>query len=100
MTIQPWTGLLIGLAMFQTIIIMVGWHGVTQGAWSRFPAGRVLMGLLGIMWAILTLATASSFFPAFTGRPWVYLALYLILNVALTALGYTIIREQRKHNKD
>ena len=100
MTIQPWTGLLIGLAMLQTLVIMIGWHRVTHGAWARFPAGRVLMSLLGIMWAILVLATASSFFPAFPGRPWIYLTLYAILNVALTALGVTIIREQRKHNKD
>ena len=100
MTIQPWTGLLIGLAMLQTLVIMIGWHGVTYGAWARFPAGRVLMSLLGIMWAILTLATVSSFFPFFPGRPWIYLTLYAILNVALTALGVTIIREQRKHNKD
>ncbi|MGO2122462.1 hypothetical protein, partial [Glutamicibacter arilaitensis] len=44
--------------------------------------------------------TSSGFFPAFPGRPFIYLGLYSILIFVVGWLGYTIIREQRKHNKD
>ena len=100
MTIQPLTGYLMGSAMLLTLIIMIGWHAVTYGRWVGFPAGRVLMSLLVVMFSILTLATASSFFPEFPGRPWAYVVLYAILNVSLIALGVTIIKEQFKRNKD
>lgn len=71
-------------------------------AWrgARFPARQGLMSLLGVIWAILTLATTSSFWPMFPCSPWIYLSLYASLNVALTALGLMMIREQSHHNKD
>lgn len=100
MTVQPLTGALIGLALLQVLVIMICWHGVTRGHWRRFPAGRVLMWLLAVIGAILTLATASSFWPVFPGRAGAYIALYVALNVVLSALGVTIIREQRRHQRD
>lgn len=100
MTIQPLTGILMSVALLETLIVMIGWHGLTGGTWTRFPAGRVLMGLLAVMAAILTLASFSGFFPAFPGRPWVYIGLYTLLIGVLGWLGYTIFREQQKHNKD
>ena len=100
MTVQPLTGILIGAAMVQAVMIMVVWHGITGGGWRRFPAGRVLMVLLAVIAAILTLATSSSFFPAFPGRSWAYIVLYLALNLTLGWLGFTIVREQTRHNSD
>ena len=100
MTIRPITGILIGLTILQTLVIMIGWHGVRHGAWARSHAGRVLMSLLGVMWAILALATTSNFWPMFPDRSWIYLTPFEILQVALAVLGVTIIREQRKHNKE
>ena len=97
MTIQPLTGILIGTALLETLVVMLGWHWITRGGWQGFPAGRVLMGLLGVQSAILTLAAASSFFPGFTGRPYVYIALYVVLIIAVGRLGYTIFTEQRSH---
>lgn len=99
MTIQPWTAILIGAALVQSIVIMVMWHGVTDGGWRRFPAGRVLMVLLGVIAAILTLATASSFFPVFPGRAWAYISLYVALNITLAWLGQTIITEQIRNQR-
>ena len=100
MTVQPTTAILMAIVLVETIIVMFGWNWITKGAWAGFPAGRVLMALLGVQSAILLLATLSGFFPAFPGRPYVYLALYSILILVVGWLGYTIIREQRKHNKD
>ena len=100
MTIQPLTGILMSVALLETVIVMIGWHGLTGGGWTKFPAGRVLMGLLAVMAAILTLASFSSFAPTFPGRPWVYISLYTLLIGVLGWLGYTIFREQQKHNKD
>lgn len=98
MTIQPLTGILIGIALLETLVVMLGWHRITRGGWHGFPAGRVLMGLLGTQAAILTLAAASSFFPGFAGRPYVYIILYLVLIGAVGRLGYTIFTEQRRHH--
>lgn len=96
MIYQPLTGVLIGGAMLQTFVIMIVWHCVTRGAWFKFPAGRVLMGLLGIMLAILVLATTSSFYPMLPFRAELYVVLYTILNISLAILGVTIVREQKK----
>lgn len=100
MTVQPLTGILIGAAMVQSIMIMIVWHGITGGGWRRFPAGRVLMVLLGVLASILTLSTSSSFFPVFPGRALVYIVLYLALNIVLGWLGLTIVHEQDRHNRD
>lgn len=100
MTIQQFTGILMSVALLETVIVMIGWHGLTGGTWTKFPAGRVLMGLLAVMAAILTLASFSSFATTFLGRPWVYIGLYTLLIGVLGWLGYTIFREQQRHNKD
>ena len=100
MTVQPTTAILMSIVLVETIIVMFGWNWITRGAWTGFPAGRVLMALLGVQSAILLLAAASGFFPVFPGRPYVYLALYSILIFVVGWLGYTIFREQRKNNKD
>ncbi|OIH81970.1 hypothetical protein BLJ79_21670 [Arthrobacter sp. UCD-GKA] len=98
MTIQPLTGILMAVALTETVVVMIGWHRMTNGAWTGFPAGRVLMGLLGVLAAILTLATISSWLPGFPGRPWIYVGLYMSLIVVLGWLGWTIFREQHKRN--
>lgn len=100
MTLQPLTGILIGAAAVQAIVIMIVWNGITWGGWRRFPAGRVLMVLLAVIAAILTLSTSSSFFPAFPGRSWAYIVLYVALNGVLGWLGHTIVREQARHNQE
>lgn len=97
MTVQPTTAILMAIVLVETVIVMFGWNWITRGAWTDFPAGRVLMALLGVQSAILLLATLSGFFPAFPGRPYIYLGLYSILIFVVGWLGYTIIREQRKH---
>jgi len=100
MTVQPTTAILMAIVLVETVIVMFGWNWITKGAWTGFPAGRVLMALLGVQSAILLLATLSGFFPAFPGRPFIYLGLYSILIFIVGWLGYTIFREQHKHNKD
>lgn len=100
MTVQPTTAILMAVVLIETMTVMFGWHWITRGAWTGFPAGRVLMALLGIQSAILLLATLSGFFPAFPGRPYVYLALYSILILIVGWLGYTIVREQSRHNNE
>ena len=96
MTIQPLTGILMAVALAEILAVMIGWHFMTRGVWTTFPAGRVLMGLLAVMGAILILATASSFYPSFPGRAWVYIGLYAGLVGVLGWLGWTIFREQRR----
>lgn len=92
-------GGLLGLATLQTLVIMISWHFITRAQWRRFPAGRVLMGLLAVMGAILTLSMASAVYPAWPWFGWLFIAGYTLLNIALSFLGYTIIREQRRHVK-
>jgi hypothetical protein len=96
MTIQPITGILVAIVFAETVTVMILWQYLTRGAWVGFPAGRVLMGLLAVMAAITALAAGSMFFPAFPGRPLVYLGLYTMLIIAVGSLGFTIIREQRR----
>lgn len=100
MTVQPLTAILMGVVLVATVSVMILWHSATRGAWTGFPAGRVLMALLGVQSAILALATASGFFPTFPGRPYVYLALYSMLIVVVVWLGVTIWVEQKRNHKD
>lgn len=98
MTIQPITGIMISIVCVLTLVVMVYWHLLTKGAWWQWTAGRAVMGLLGTQSAITALAAASSFFPAFPGRPIVYLVLYGLLILAVGGIGWAIRAEHRKNS--
>lgn len=97
--IQPLTGILILLVLASTLGVMITWHLMTKGVWRLWPAGRALMGLLATQSAITALAAASSFYPEFPGRAYVYIALYLLLTISVWAIGWTIFREQRRERQ-
>lgn len=51
-------------ALAEILAVAIGWHFMTRGLRTTFPAGHGLMGLLAVMGTIHILATASSFFPS------------------------------------
>lgn len=90
MTIQPITGILIALVLVLTLVTMGVWQHLTKGAWRNYSAGKALMGLLGVQTAILTLATATTWFGEWPGRPWMYIVVYLLLAGAQARIAWTI----------
>lgn len=90
MTIQPITGILIALVLALTITTMGIWHQFTRGGWRKHDSGKAIMSLLAVQTAILTLATATTFFGEWPGRPWMYITVYLLLIGAQARIAWTI----------
>lgn len=99
MTFQPLTGILISILFGETVAVMAIWHTMTHGTWTTFPAGRVLMGILATMSLITGLAAASSFFPEFAFRPYLYIILYVLFILVMGWLGWTIAWAQHRHRE-
>lgn len=97
MTIQPLTGILIAVVLILTLSTMCTWHIVSKGSWHHYPAGKALMGLLAVISAITALATASSVWPEFPGRPVAYVVIYVLLIGAMTYILWTILATNRRH---
>lgn len=97
MTLQPITGVLITITLLLTVATMIMWHTRTSGAWKQHESGKALMGLLAVQSAILTLATATSIFEVWPGRPWMYVTVYLLLIGAMARIAWTIWDAPRKH---
>lgn len=93
-------GYLIGLVCVTTFVVMVYWHVTVRGRWHRYSSGKSLMGLLGIITGITALATFSTFYGPFPARPVVYAVAYVLLEVAILLVGFSIIGAQRSRPRD
>lgn len=99
MTIQPLTGILIAGVLVLTVLTMLMWHRLTGGAWRNYSAGKALMSLLGVQTCILSLATVTTWFGDWPGKPWFYIIVYTLLIGAMLQVAYTILDTHRKAQK-
>lgn len=75
--------------------VIIYWHLTTKGTWREWPAGRSLMGLLGIIafgfgYGVINQIFGAEGYPA---KPYIGLALYLVFVGAIIFIGITIRKE-------
>lgn len=80
-------------AIASTIIIY--WWKATNGTWKDYPAGRSLMGLLGIIAVGFAYGVVSRLAGDYPGRTLIAVAMYLTFIAALLYIGVTIRQEMR-----
>lgn len=86
---------LIGLVALTTAAVMLVWHVRSRGTWRHYVPGRAVMGLFAIIVAITTMATVSTITGPFPARPYIYAALYLILEASVLGVGLAILTTPR-----
>lgn len=90
--------LLLGLISLTAFIVIFYWHGATRGTWKHWPAGRSLMGLLGIIavgfgYGVVNALIGPAGYP---GKPVIGFALYFVFVGAIIFIGATIRKEIRR----
>lgn len=98
MTLLPINGWLMMIVSLTALAVIIYWWVATRGSWMEWPAGRALMGLLGIIviisgWAAMNTLWLKGPYP---GKAHLYFALYAALEVSLLIIGITIKREMRR----
>lgn len=98
MTLLPINGWLMMIVSLTALAVIFYWWIATRGSWMEWPAGRALMGLLGIIviisgWAAINTLWLQGPYPA---KVYLYFALYTALEVSLLVIGITIKREMRR----
>lgn len=94
-TLLPLNGIFMLIVSLTAVVVMAYWWTATRGSWMDCPAGRSLMGLLGIIAVLTAWAGLNTFvLPAWYDWKIVsYFALYGIFELALIVIGITIRRE-------
>lgn len=87
--------LLLGLISLTAFIVIGYWHLATRGTWRQWPAGRSLMGLLGIIavgfgYGVINALIGPDGWP---GKSVVGFALYFVFVGAIIFIGTTIRKE-------
>jgi hypothetical protein len=75
--------------------IIIYWWRATRGTWKDYPAGRSLMGLLGIIAVGFGWGFLSRIVGDYPGRNVIAVLMYLTFISALVYIGITIRREMR-----
>lgn len=75
--------------------VIIYWHRATKGTWWDFPAGRSLMGLLGIIAFGFGWGVISRLLGDYPGKGIMSAVLYVLFISALIAIGLTIRKEMR-----
>lgn len=94
-TWQLLAGIMFGVMFAEVAWVISYWWIKTKGEWMKWPAGRSMMGLLGILGVITGSVTVNRiFFPfGWDGQQIFFLSLYLCLIWALAVVGLTIRAE-------
>lgn len=87
--------LLLGLISLTAFIVIFYWHGATSGTWKKWPAGRSLMGLLGIIAVGFAYGVVNALIgpDGYPGKGIISFGLYLIFVGAIIFIGTTIRKE-------
>lgn len=75
--------------------VIIYWWKATKGTWKHYPAGRSLMGLLGIIAVGFGWGVISRILGDYPGRSIIAVTLYLSFIGALVLIGLTIRKEMR-----
>lgn len=90
--------LLLGLISLASFIVIAYWWVATKGTWRQWPAGRSLMGLLGIIavgfgFGVINALIGVQGYPA---KPYIGFALYVVFVGSIIFIGFTIRREMSR----
>lgn len=94
------SAILLGLVAFSAGTVCAYWHLATRGTWRDWPAGRSLMGLLGIITVGFGYGVVNRFLGAYPSKYAVAVLLYALFIGAIWVIGFTIRHELRRgHTK-
>lgn len=87
--------LLLGAASLAAFVVIAYWWTTTRGTWAKWPAGRSLMGLLGIIAVGFGYGTINGLIGAvgYPAKPYIGFALYLFFIGSILLIGATIRKE-------
>lgn len=90
--------LLLGLIALAATVVIIYWHTGTRGTWWHWPAGRSLMGLLGIIAVGFGFGTINTLIgvQGYAAKPYIGFLLYFTFVGAIIFIGFTIRREMRR----
>lgn len=95
MTNTTITAVLLGIISLVASTVIIYWHRQTKGTWRDWPAGRSLMGLLGIIAVGFGYAVVNRFLGAWPGRGAASIILYALFVWAIIFVGLTVRKEMR-----
>jgi hypothetical protein len=93
------TAILLGIISLVATWVIVYWHVATKGTWKEWPAGRSLMGLLGIISVGFGYGVLNRFLGDWPGRAVFSMFLYAAFVGAIVFIGHTIRKEMRSGKK-
>lgn len=89
------TAVLLGIICVVATWVIIYWHLATKGTWRQWPAGRSLMGLLGIISVGFGYGVFNRFLGEWPGRAVFTIGLYALFVGAIIFIGLTIRKEMR-----
>jgi hypothetical protein len=89
------TTILLGIIAAVAAWVIIYWHVATKGTWKEWPAGRSLMGLLGIIAVGFGYGVFNRLLGPWPGQPVTSMVLYAAFVWAIIWIGLTIRKEMR-----
>jgi drug/metabolite transporter (DMT)-like permease len=89
------TTILLGIIAAVAAWVIIYWHVATKGTWKEWPAGRSLMGLLGIIAVGFGYGVFNRLLGPWPGQPVTSMVLYAAFVWAIIFIGHTIRKEMR-----
>jgi hypothetical protein len=89
------TTVLLGIIAAVATWVITYWHISTKGTWKEWPAGRSLMGLLGIISVGFGYGVFNRILGPWPGQPVTSIVLYALFVWAIIWIGLTIRKEMR-----
>jgi hypothetical protein len=87
------SAVLLGAVTLAASWVIVYWHLATKGTWREWPAGRSLMGLLGIIAVGFGFGVVNRIIPMPLGKTIVGVGLYALFVGSIIFIGLTIRKE-------
>lgn len=91
--------ILLGMIPLSSGTVIAYWWWKTRGTWMKYPAGRSLMGLLGIIFVGFGFGVVNFFLGQYPARLAISFTLYLAFITAIILIGFTIRAEMRTGKK-
>lgn len=89
------SGIFLALIPVSSGAVIAYWWWKTRGTWMRYPAGRSLMGLLGIIFVGFGYGVVNRILGDYPAKSAVGFGLYVLFVGAIIAIGFTIRAEMR-----
>lgn len=87
------SAILLGAIPITAGTVVAYWHRATRGTWRQWPAGRSLMGLLGIITVGFAYGVVNRFLGNYPAKFAVAVLLYALFIGAIIFIGLTIRKE-------